>query len=284
LAVGADLLPINALDFKLGSAHQTGDGHEAEPVFSRADYRDFEGASGGLTAAELCRKYDISDATFYNWRSKYGGMEVSEAKRLKALEDENRELKKLLAEYAGRRHAERASRKKLLMPSARRAAVTWAIEEESYSQTRACSLVGLAPKTYRYRAKREDDEPIRSRSGPPFARFPTCYGTELASNAILAWQEEHGVEWHYIVPGKPMQNGFAESFNGRLRDKCLNEHLFHSLNRARRIIESRRLDYNTGRPHTSLQGLTPAEFASRPAKGHNQGHAGEQVSALKCSQ
>jgi putative transposase len=52
----------------------------------------------GLSAAELCRKYGISDATFYNWRSRYGGMEVSEAKRLKALEDENRKLKKLLAE------------------------------------------------------------------------------------------------------------------------------------------------------------------------------------------
>ena len=54
-------------------------------------------------------------------------------------------------------------------------------------------------------------------------------GTELTSNAILAWQEEHGVEWHYIAPGKPMQNGFVESFNGRLRDECLNEHLFANL-------------------------------------------------------
>jgi putative transposase len=52
----------------------------------------------GLSAAEICRKYGISDATFYNWRSKYGGMDVSEAKRLKALEEENRKLKKLLAE------------------------------------------------------------------------------------------------------------------------------------------------------------------------------------------
>jgi putative transposase len=52
----------------------------------------------GLSAAEICRKYGISDATFYNWRSKYGGLDVSEAKRLKALEDENRKLKKLLAE------------------------------------------------------------------------------------------------------------------------------------------------------------------------------------------
>ena len=89
-------------------------------------------------------------------------------------------------------------------------------------------------------------------------------GTELTSNAILQWQEEHRVEWHYIAPGKPMQNGFAESFIGRLRDECLNEHLFRSLSEARRIIEHWRRDYNTGRPHTSLAGLTPAEFATRP--------------------
>jgi putative transposase len=95
-------------------------------------------------------------------------------------------------------------------------------------------------------------------------------GTELTSHAMLAWQEERGVEWHYIAPGKPMQNGFAESFIGRLRDECLNEHLFRSLAEARRIIEHWRQDYNAERPHTSLGGLTPIEFATRPAKGHNQ--------------
>jgi putative transposase len=62
-------------------------------------------------------------------------------------------------------------------------------------------------------------------------------GTELTSNAILQWQEERGVEWHYIAPGKPMQNSFVESFNGRLRDECLNEHLFTSYHHARDIIE-----------------------------------------------
>ena len=59
-------------------------------------------------------------------------------------------------------------------------------------------------------------------------------GTEFTSRAILAWQEESGVEWHYIAPGKPTQNGFIESFNGRLRDECLNEHLFANLPEARR--------------------------------------------------
>jgi putative transposase len=66
----------------------------------------------------------------------------------------------------------------------------------------------------------------------------------LTSNAILKWQEEHTVEWHYIAPGKPMQNGFVESFNGRLRDECLNEHLFSSYRQAQHVIEEWRIDYN----------------------------------------
>jgi putative transposase len=94
-------------------------------------------------------------------------------------------------------------------------------------------------------------------------------GTELTSNAIFAWQQQRGVEWHYIAPGKPMQNGFVESFNGRLRDECLNEHLFANLKEARQIIEEWRADYNTNRPHSSLNGLTPTEFAARPREGQN---------------
>jgi putative transposase len=79
---------------------------------------------------------------------------------------------------------------------------------------------------------------------------------EFTSNTILAWQQQHDVEWHYIAPGKLMQNGFVKSFKGRLRDECLNEHLFSNLNEARRIIEAWRIDYNTNRPQTSLNGLT----------------------------
>lgn len=88
-------------------------------------------------------------------------------------------------------------------------------------------------------------------------------GTELTANAILKWQQAHDVEWHYIAPGKPMQNGFVESFNGHLRDECLNEHLFRSYRHARGIIDEWRGDYNRSRPHMGLHGLTPAEFITR---------------------
>ena len=95
-------------------------------------------------------------------------------------------------------------------------------------------------------------------------------GTELTSTAILKWSQDRKVDWHYIAPGKPMQNGFVESFNGRLRDECLNEHLFQGLGEARRIIEAWRVDYNTRRPHTSLGGLTPDEFATRSQQDRTQ--------------
>jgi len=79
---------------------------------------------------------------------------------------------------------------------------------------------------------------------------------------LLKWAEDNSVEWHYIAPGKPQQNGFMESFNGKLRDECLNEHVFSSLAQARHIIEAWRIDYNTVRPHSSLGYLTPEEFAA----------------------
>jgi putative transposase len=95
-------------------------------------------------------------------------------------------------------------------------------------------------------------------------------GTELTSHAILRWQEDRGVEWHYIAPGKPQQNGFVESLNGRFRDECLNEHVFRSLHHARQIVDAWRADYNCRRPHTSLGGLTPNEFATRSRQDQNE--------------
>ena len=79
---------------------------------------------------------------------------------------------------------------------------------------------------------------------------------------MLRWAADQGIEWHYIAPGKPMQNGFVESFNGRMRDECLNEHVFGSLTDARQIVEAWRIDYNTVRPHGRLGRLPPAVFGA----------------------
>jgi putative transposase len=87
-------------------------------------------------------------------------------------------------------------------------------------------------------------------------------GTEFTSNAILRWADETRVDWHYIAPGKPIQNAFIESFNGRLRDELLNETLFSSLSHARVMLATWRRDYNEARPHSRLGWRTPTEFAN----------------------
>ncbi|MGY4513605.1 hypothetical protein ACVIN2_007059 [Bradyrhizobium sp. USDA 3650] len=86
-------------------------------------------------------------------------------------------------------------------------------------------------------------------------------GSELTSNAILAWADQGRVAWHDIAPGKPIQNAFIESFKGRLRDEFLNETLFTSLAQARVALGCWRADYNDTRPHSQLGWRTPSEFA-----------------------
>ncbi len=81
--------------------------------------------------------------------------------------------------------------------------------------------------------------------------------------AILRWSQESRVEWHYIAAGKPQQNAFVESFNGRFRDECLNEHWFTSLAHAQVVIETWRREYNEERPKKGLGGLTPAAYAQQ---------------------
>jgi putative transposase len=125
--------------------------------------------------------------------------------------------------------------------------------------TREC--LGLVPDSSISggRVARELDRIIERRK----ARPKVCVsdnGTELTSMAILKWQRNRSVDWHYIAPGKPQQNAFAESFIGRLRDECLNETLFSSLDEARAVLAAWREDYNRVRPHSSLANQTPEEF------------------------
>ena len=94
--------------------------------------------------------------------------------------------------------------------------------------------------------------------------------------AILQWSKTMRVDWHYIAPGKPQQNAFVESFNGRLRDELLNETLFSSLSEARTLLAAWRDDYNRVRPHSALANSTPEAFriatsalAATPGNGQN---------------
>lgn len=108
------------------------------------------------------------------------------------------------------------------------------------------------------RVARELDEIIKIRGNP--GQIISDNGTEFTSLAILKWSEEKKIGWHYIQPGKPMQNGAVESFNGRVRDEFLNQHVFLSLKEAKELAATWRKDYNEQRPHSALNGLSPIEF------------------------
>jgi putative transposase len=109
------------------------------------------------------------------------------------------------------------------------------------------------------RVARELTALIETRGKPQM--IVSDHGTEITSNAILGWATDHQVEWHYIAPGKPMQNGFVESFNGRMRDKLLDESLFLDLDHSRQLFGAWVADYNTARPHSSLGYKTPVAYA-----------------------
>ncbi|MEG3620375.1 IS3 family transposase [Magnetovibrio sp. PR-2] len=345
----------------------------------------------GFPVKEIIRRHGISEQTFYRWKSKFGGMEVSDAKRLRELESENAKLKKLLAEQMLDNVALKdVLSRKLVRPSGKRSVVSHMVSEHGLSQRRACRLASLNLSTWQYKSRRPDVQGLRERIvelaaerrrfgyrrlhillrregwgvnhkavhriyqeeglqvrkrkrkriGPadrqpillpervnerwsmdfvsdglangtrfralnivddfsrecpaievdtslPGARVVRVLdrladtrglpngivvdnGPELISKVLDEWAYSNNVRLLFIEPGKPIQNAFVESFNGKFRDECLNEHWFTSLADARKIIEAWRIDYNTQRPHSSLAYRTPIEFAKQ-----NQYHARE---------
>lgn len=122
------------------------------------------------------------------------------------------------------------------------------------------------------------DRLIEERGKPEAIRCDN--GPEFTSRHLLAWCEEHGIQLAHIQPGRPMQNGYNESFNGRLRDECLNAHCFHNLADARQKIEAWRIEYNAERPHSSLGYRTPNEFAAELAK-QGRGKDARQMPGLE---
>lgn len=127
--------------------------------------------------------------------------------------------------------------------------------------TRLCLGIIVDTSLSGNRVSRELDKLIEEYGKPE--TILSDNGTEFTSNAILKWAIEKGISWDYIQPGKPYQNGTIESFNGKLRDECLNETLFLSLKDAERIVENWRWEYNEERPHSSLGGKTPLEMLGK---------------------
>ena len=92
------------------------------------------------------------------------------------------------------------------------------------------------------------------------------HGPEFTSRAFIAWAQGHRIRHILIEPGRPMQNGYIESFNGKFRDECLNEHWFTNVLHARTVIETWRREYNEERPKKALGGLTPTAYAEQLKK------------------
>ena len=189
----------------------------------------------GQRTADVCRRHGISEATFYKYKSKYGGMQVSDAKRLRALE--------------------------AAFTDSRRFRILCVVDDFS----RECLALVADTSLSGARVARELDLIITRRGKP--RTIVSDNGTELTSMAILQWSQDRAIDWHYIAPGKPTQNAFVESFNGRLRDECLNETLFTGLRHARIKLAIWRQDYNHVRPHSAHGGKTPAEITAQSDKG-----------------
>lgn len=130
--------------------------------------------------------------------------------------------------------------------------------------TRECPAIEVDTSLGGLRVGRVLDRVVAERGLPEAIVLDN--GPEFRGRALAAWSEERGVRLEFIQPGKPVQNAYVESFNGRLRDECLNANWFTSLNDAKRKIEEWRQDYNQQRPHSSLAYLSPATFAMTRAE------------------
>jgi transposase InsO family protein len=126
--------------------------------------------------------------------------------------------------------------------------------------TRECVAIEVDRSLPGLRVVRVLDRLAESRGLPELLVMDN--GPEFSGRALDTWAYARGVQLRFIRPGKPIENAFVESFNGKFRDECLNEHWFASVAEARALIEAWRVDYNTVRPHSALHGATPDQFAN----------------------
>jgi putative transposase len=206
-------------------------------------------ADTGTSVEEVCRKIVISQATFYGWKKKFGGMGVSELRRRCA--------------------ANRMERLELNAPNQ-----VWSMDFVSGAlfngkkfraltvvdnHTRECLAIEVGQSLTGNDVAMVLTEIAQGRELP--SRIQADNGPEFISISLDKWAYDHGVTLDFSRPGKPTGNPFMESFNGSLRDECLNVHWFMSLEDARQKIETWRQDYNNFRPHSSLSDTAPALFA-----------------------
>jgi hypothetical protein len=195
----------------------------------------------GLTAEDVAREAGVSKHTIYAWKAKYGGMEVSEAQEVKHLREENGRAIRVLS----------------VVDAYKPECLALEVDTSFASRRVTRVLEGIV-------AERGTPEAIRCDNGP-----------ELTSRHFLAWCVERKIELRHIEPGRPMQNGRVESFNGRMREECLNVTWFGNLFQARERIAVWKKEYNEQWPHSLLGYRTPKEFARETSreKGSRKGAA-----------
>ncbi|UJD95201.1 IS3 family transposase [Lelliottia amnigena] len=335
----------------------------------------------GRTVKDVCREAAISEASYYNWKAKYGGMEAADIKKIKDLEDENRRLKQMFADLSLEcRALKDVIEKKPLKPVIKRELVNYLTAQFTMSIRQACRTLSLSRTVFHYQPDTRRDERVIEKLTEAAERYPRygfkklfqvlrrqgnrwnhkrvhriyCLlklnfrrkgkqrlpvrnpaplatpealnqswsidfmhdalvcgrrfrtfnvvddfnreaiaieidlnipaqrvirvldrivanrgyplqlrmdnGPEFISLALAQWAEDHGVRLEFIRPGKPTQNAFIERFNRTYRTEILDFYLFRTLNEAREITERWLNEYNSERPHESLNNLTPEEY------------------------
>ena len=147
------------------------------------------------------------------------------------------------------------------IPSGRNAKAIWQDLVDDF--TRTCAAIEVDTSLSGTRVSRVLDRAIAEHGKPEVIVVDN--GPEFSGKALDVWAYQRGVQLHFIRPGKPIENAYVESFNGKFRDECLNQTWFLDLDDARSKIEAWRRDYNAVRPHSSLGNLTPNEYAAQHA-------------------
>jgi putative transposase len=213
-------------------------------------------AESGTSVAEIIRKLGISEQTFYRWKKRFAGLGIAELRRLRTLEEENSKLKQLVADQlvGGQRF-----RLLTLVDNHSRESLAIEVGQRLTGDDVVRVLEHVT-------AQRGKPQSLRVDNGP-----------EFISKSLDLWACFNGVKLEFSRPGKPTDNAVIESFNGWLRDECLNQHWFLSLDEARAVTEAWREDYNRVRPHGALGNQTPSELAgpttrlvSRRGQRHTQ--------------